>query len=161
MQTIEVRTHAKLKELAMSIQRYVDGKCKFYNWASAWDFQQCGLCDQQSLRIRAVWSEPLLVAWIFYECWATDSTSFGVSKLNRRLQRPVRVYTCQNVKLLEISCTGSYHMGLRGARWLSGRVLDLGLRVQASLETLCCFLEQYSNQSAQLQGLARISKFCM
>ena len=31
MQTIEVRTHAKLKELAMSIQRYVDGKCKFYN----------------------------------------------------------------------------------------------------------------------------------
>ena len=30
MQTIEVRTHAKLKELAMSIQRYVDGKCKFY-----------------------------------------------------------------------------------------------------------------------------------
>ena len=29
---------------------------------------------------------------------------FGVSKLNRRLQRLVRVYTCQNVKLLEISC---------------------------------------------------------
>ena len=29
---------------------------------------------------------------------------------NRRLQRPVRVYTCQNVKLLEISCTGSYNM---------------------------------------------------
>ena len=23
---------------------------------------------QISLRIRAVWSEPLLVAWIFYEC---------------------------------------------------------------------------------------------
>ena len=21
-----------------------------YNWASAWDFQQCGMCDQQSLR---------------------------------------------------------------------------------------------------------------
>ena len=28
MQTIEVRTHVKLKELAMSAQRYVDGKCK-------------------------------------------------------------------------------------------------------------------------------------
>ena len=22
----------------------------FYKWASAWDFQQCGICDQQSLR---------------------------------------------------------------------------------------------------------------
>ena len=32
---------------------------------------------------------------------------FGVSKLKRRLQRLVRVYTCQNVKLLEISCRGS------------------------------------------------------
>ena len=27
--------------------------------------------------------------------------------LKRRLQRLVRVYTCQNAKLLEISCTGS------------------------------------------------------
>ena len=36
---------------------------------------------QTSLRISAVWSEPLQVAWIFYECWATDWTPFGVSKL--------------------------------------------------------------------------------
>ena len=28
MQTIEVRTHMKLKELGMSMQRYVDSKCK-------------------------------------------------------------------------------------------------------------------------------------
>ena len=28
--------------------------------------------------------------------------------LKRRLHRLVRVYTCQNVKLLEISCRGSY-----------------------------------------------------
>ena len=33
---------------------------------------------------------------------------FGASKLKRRLQRLVRVYTCQNIKLLEISRTGSY-----------------------------------------------------
>ena len=26
---------------------------------------------QTSLRIGAVWSEPWLVPWIFYECWAT------------------------------------------------------------------------------------------
>ena len=30
-------------------------------------------------------------------------------KLKRRLQRLVRVYTCQNDKLLEISCRGSFH----------------------------------------------------
>ena len=29
--------------------------------------------------------------------------------LKRRLQRLVRVYTCQNATLLESSCTGSYH----------------------------------------------------
>ena len=32
---------------------------------------------------------------------------FGVSKLQRKLQRFVRVYNCQNVKLLEFSCRGS------------------------------------------------------
>ena len=37
----------------------------------------------------------------------TIKAPFGVSKLNRRLQRLVRVYTCQNVKLFEISCSGS------------------------------------------------------
>ena len=40
---------------------------------------------QTSQRIRAVWSEPLLVAWIFYDCKATDWILFGVSKLKRRL----------------------------------------------------------------------------
>ena len=66
---------------------------------------------QISLRIRAVWSEPLLVAWIFNECWAIDSTSFGVSKLKIRLHMLVRVDTCQKATLLESSfvtctCTG-------------------------------------------------------
>ena len=59
---------------------------------------------QISLRIHSVWSEPLLVAWIFYACYATDWTSFGVSKLKRRLHRLVWVYTCQNDTLLEITC---------------------------------------------------------
>ena len=61
---------------------------------------------QISLRIRAVSSEPLLVAWVYYDCWATDWTPFGVSKLKRRLHRLVLVYTCQNATFLEISCTG-------------------------------------------------------
>ena len=42
-----------------------------------------------------------------YDCQATDQTPFGVSKLKMRPQRLARIYTCQNVKLLEISCTGS------------------------------------------------------
>ena len=69
-------------------------------WATTWDFQQWGMCDQQRLRplIRA------FVTWIFYEYWATDRTSFGVSKLKRRLYMLIWLYTCQNATLLEITC---------------------------------------------------------
>ena len=38
---------------------------------------------QTSIRICTAWSEPSLVAWIFYD----DGISFGVSKLKRRLHR--------------------------------------------------------------------------
>ena len=62
---------------------------------------------QISLRICTVWSEPLLVACIFYECSATDWTLFGVSKLKRRLHMLVWVYTCKNTTLLEITSHGS------------------------------------------------------
>ena len=34
---------------------------------------------------------------------------FGVSKLKRRLQRLLGLLSCQNVKLLEISCRGSIY----------------------------------------------------
>ena len=61
-----------------------------------------------SLGIRAVWSKPLLVTWILYDCYATDWTAFKASKLKRRLHRLVWVYTCQNATLLEITCHGSY-----------------------------------------------------
>ena len=63
---------------------------------------------QTSLHIRAVWSEPLLVAWIFYDSSATDQTSFGVSQLKRWLHSLVWVYTCQSATLLEITYHGSY-----------------------------------------------------
>ena len=52
---------------------------------------------QTSLRICAIWSESLLVAWVFYEYW----TSFGVAKLKRKLHRLV-----WNATLLEITCGG-------------------------------------------------------
>ena len=63
---------------------------------------------QTSLHIHAVWSEPLLVAWIFYDCYATDWTAFGVSKLKRSLHRLVWAYSCQNTTLFEITCCGSF-----------------------------------------------------
>ena len=55
-----------------------------------------------SLRICAVWSEPLLVAWIYFNCQATDCTSIRVSKLKSRLHSLIWVYTCKNATLLEI-----------------------------------------------------------
>ena len=36
---------------------------------------------QTSLRIRTVWSEPLLGSWIFSDYYANEWTPFGVSKL--------------------------------------------------------------------------------
>ena len=63
---------------------------------------------QISLRICVVWSEPLLVPCLFYQCWTTDWTSFWVSKFKRRLNRLVWVYTCQNATMLGITRHGSY-----------------------------------------------------
>ena len=65
---------------------------------------------QISLRIRAVWSGPLLVAWILYDCKATDKTSFGVSPLKSRLDRLEWVYTCQNATLLKSIYHGSFEV---------------------------------------------------
>ena len=60
---------------------------------------------QTSLRICGDWSEPLLVYIFFYlSYW----TSFGASKLKRRLQRLVGVHTCQNATLMEITRCSSY-----------------------------------------------------
>ena len=77
-----------------------------HKWTETWDFQQCDMCDQHetqiSLRIHAVWSEPLLVACILCACYAIDWTPLECLSLN--LLRLVWVYTCQNVTLLEITC---------------------------------------------------------
>ena len=59
---------------------------------------------QTSLRTCAVWSEHLLVAWIFHDSEATVRTLCEVSKHNRRLRKLVWVFTFQNVTLMEISC---------------------------------------------------------
>ena len=53
--------------------------------------------------IRA-FASRLNILWVLSNDW----TSFGVSKLKRRLHRLAWVYTCQNTTLLEITCHGSY-----------------------------------------------------
>ena len=73
---------------------------------------------QISLCICTVWSEPLLVAWIFYDCYATDWTSFGASKLKRRLHSLVWVYTCQTATLLEITSWLIYFLQFLSWVWL-------------------------------------------
>ena len=79
----------------------------FITSASALDFQQYGMCDQQSLRSACA-----------YDCEATDWTPFGVSKLLRRLHRLVWVYTCQNDTMLEITCHGSrYNYNCHNIYW--------------------------------------------
>ena len=94
--------------------------------AATWDFQQCSLLyvwpakAQTSLRLCAVWSEPLQVAWLFYDCWATDRTPFGVSKLKRRLHRLFWVYSCQNATFLEITRHGSYFISEMYAEYING-----------------------------------------
>ena len=47
---------------------------------------------QISLRIPAVWSEPLLVAWILYVCKGVEGTTLGVSKLKMGLHRLIWVH---------------------------------------------------------------------
>ena len=43
--------------------------------------------SDQAVHTLSLIAEPLLVACIFYECLATDRTSFGVPKLKNRLHR--------------------------------------------------------------------------
>ena len=55
---------------------------------------------QTSLRIRAVWSEPWLVVWKFYDCQATDQTALGVSKLKKnavQVRRSLHLSKCHFV----------------------------------------------------------------
>ena len=55
----------------------------------------------------------LYILWLLSD-WL-NWTSFGVSKLKRRMHMLVWVYTCQNVTLLEITCHGSND--IRASLW--------------------------------------------
>ena len=93
-------------------------------WAATWDFQQCDLCSQQSLKLACpqLQSDQSLFQSLEYSMnikllgehhlefpsWKGGCTAFGASAFKRRLHRLVWVYTCQNATLLEITCHGSY-----------------------------------------------------
>ena len=60
---------------------------------------------QTSLCICAVWSEPLLVIWIFYDSLRL-LTEHHLEFLSLK---GGCIFTCQNATLLEITCGGSYN----------------------------------------------------
>ena len=99
------KKHAKLPSMqrVKGLKKYLSRNMRF---PTMWYVRPAKALT--SLRICAVWSESLPVAWKFYDTWAADRTSFGVSKLKRRLHRLVWVYTCQNTTLLEITCHGDW-----------------------------------------------------
>ena len=84
-------------------------------WAITWDFQQCGMCDQQRLRSACAYaqSDKSLSKSLKYSMTVKLLTE---KQLKRRLHRLVWVYACQNATLFEITCGGSimltYRVGL-------------------------------------------------
>ena len=81
-------------------------------WASAWDFQQCGMCDQQRLRPAC--------AYVQSDQSLCKSPEYSLTvkllrelQLKRRLHRLIWiwVYTCQNTTLLGITCGGPFEFG--------------------------------------------------
>ena len=82
----------------------------FNIWTSAWDLQQNGMCDQQSLRSACAYaqSDQSLCLLLEYSMIVKLLSEHNLEFLSLK---GVRVYTCQNATLLEISCTGSYVLG--------------------------------------------------
>ena len=91
---------------------YLDLWLKFIIWASAWDFQQCGMCDQQSLRSACAYAQSVqsLCLTLVYSTSVKLLTEHHLElfKLQRRLPRQVWVYSCQNATLFEITWHGSF-----------------------------------------------------
>ena len=76
---------------------------------------------QTSLRIRAVWSEPLLVSWIFYEYLAAEKNHLGFLSLKG----------CQ---------TGSSESTLlKMPHWKSHVAAKLVIVYQGTVEQSCCW----------------------
>ena len=71
----------KIYQAVYSVSGKLEKKGRVIRSLTVW---YAGMWNLQRLR-----SESLLVAWLFYDCYATDWTSLGVSKLKRRLHKLV------------------------------------------------------------------------
>ena len=84
-----------------------------YNWAVTCDFQQCGMCNQQSLRSACTYvqSEQSLCQSLAYSMSVNLQTEHHLESLTFKggytVMRLFLVYTCQSATLLEITCHGS------------------------------------------------------
>ena len=89
---------------------------KLWSFKPRQAFQQCGMCDKQSLRSGCAnaQSDQSLCQSL---CQVTDRILFRVSKLNRMLLRLIWVYTCQNATLFEITRHNSYVVHILTTIW--------------------------------------------
>ena len=75
-------------------------------WAVTWDFQQCSMCDQQSLRSACAYaqSDQSLCKSLEYSMTVKLLIEHHLEFLSlKKLPRIVWVYTCQNATLFEIT----------------------------------------------------------
>ena len=141
-------------------------------WATVWDFQQCGMCDQQSLRS----------AWAYAQ---SDHSLFWSLKYSMT----VKLLTEQHLELLSLieGCTGSYestlakmphcwkshaavHITSINHKWTTylvtlwndatNKITYIWASLRENL-SLGYPTKQDSNQTPQLQRLARILQFHM
>ena len=75
-------------------------------WATTWDFQQYGMCDQQMLRSACAYVQSDQSLCMSLEYSMTDWTTFWVSKLKWRLHRLRRPFMSKCH--IQISCRGSF-----------------------------------------------------
>ena len=94
-----------------------------YIWAAAWDFQQCGMCDQQSLRSVCAYAYSNQSLSLSLEYSMTVKlltwTPFRVSNLKRWLHRLVWVVSVAKQAGLNITVSETPMAGLLASRPIS------------------------------------------
>ena len=87
MVNLQVCWNIPVPKLYFQIKQ-IDQQTRFVTyriWAMVWDFQKCGICDQQSRRSACAYaqSDQSICLSLEYSMTATDWTSFAVSKLKK------------------------------------------------------------------------------
>ena len=83
-------------------------------WAATWDFQRCGMWDQQRLRPACAYAQSDQCLKICYSLEYSMTVKLPTEhhleflSLKRGLTVLIWVYTCENATLLENTCSGLY-----------------------------------------------------